>query len=111
MEHLLVQKEFGDEELETFDFALEFADASGVIDLSGVVALPPAVESARTDAELAAHVGDGKPLGEVAVGFPKQAHDLVCGPSLAHKSFLDLSYPEMALSQEVDQISGGRPST
>jgi hypothetical protein len=41
---------------------LEFAHAAGVIDLSGVVALPPAVEGGLGDAELAADIGDVRPL-------------------------------------------------
>jgi hypothetical protein len=110
LEHPLIEEQFGDEDLETLDRGLECVDAPGVIDLGGVVALPPAVIGALPDAELAAHVGNRKALGEVAVSFPKQAHDLVGGPSLAHESLLDLFYPELGLSQRVDQILGSRPS-
>jgi hypothetical protein len=110
LEHGFVEEEFGDQQLEALDLGLDFADATGVIDLGGIVALSPAVVGVLADAELAAHVGDREAFGQVAVGFPKQADNLVCGPSLAHESLLDLSYPQLGLSQRVDQILGGRPA-
>jgi hypothetical protein len=94
LEHLLVEEQFGDQELEAFDLGFEFADAACLINLSGVVPLPPAVVGVGGDTVLAADVGDREALGQVAVGFPKETYDLVCGPSLAHESLLDLSYPE-----------------
>src|SRR5205823_1250840 len=93
LEHPLVQEEFGDEQLEALDLGLELADAAAVVNLGGVVLLPPAVVRGLGDAELAADVSHRQPLGQVALGLPKQPPDLLCAPSLAHESLLDLSYP------------------
>jgi hypothetical protein len=93
LEHFFVEEELGDQQLEALDLVFQFADATGVIDDRGVVALPPAVIGVLANAEFAAHVGDRQALGQVAVGFAQQAHDLVGGPSLAHESLLDLFYP------------------
>src|SRR5262245_15998629 len=43
LEHLPVEEQLGDQEPEARDLGLEFVDATGVIDLGGVVALPPTV--------------------------------------------------------------------
>ena len=94
LEHLLVEQQLRDQELEALDLSFQLADAARVIDLGGVVPLPPAVVGVVGDAVLAAEVGDREALGQVAVGFPKEAYDLVCSPSFAHESLLDLSYPE-----------------
>src|SRR6202022_763577 len=83
-----------DEDLETLDLGFEFTDAACVIDLDGIVLLAPAVVGVLGNAEFAADVGDREPLGQVAVRLPKQPSDLLCGPSLAHESLLDLFYPD-----------------
>jgi hypothetical protein len=89
-----VEEQLGDQQLEALDLVFQFTDAAGVLDDSGVVALPPAVIGVLADAEFAAPVGDRQALGQVAVGFAQQAHDLVGGPSLAPESLLDLFYPD-----------------
>ena len=70
------------------------AEATSLINLGGVMLLSPAIVGILSDAELPADIGDRQALGQVAVGFPKHSYDLVCAPSLAHESLLDLSYPD-----------------
>src|SRR6202011_2758380 len=94
LEHLLVEEELCDQDLEALDLGFEFTDAACIIDLDGVVLLAPAVVGVLGNAEFATDVGDREPLGQVAVGLPKQPSDLLCGPSLAHESLLDLFYPD-----------------
>src|SRR5262249_29435481 len=91
LEHALVEQELGDEELEALDLGLELAGAAGVVDLGGVVALPPAVVGVLGDAVLAADVADRQAASQVTVGLAQEVYDLLGGPSLAHESLLDLS--------------------
>src|SRR5262249_36397708 len=55
-------------------------------------ALSPAIVSRLGDADLAAHVGDGQPPGQVAVHIAEQSRHLVGGPSLLHRSLRDSVY-------------------
>jgi hypothetical protein len=94
LEHLLVEHQLGDEAFSALDLALQFADTAGVIGLGGVMLLPPAVVGILGDAELAADIGDGQALGQVAVGVAKQANDLVGSPSLTHEFLLGVILSE-----------------
>ena len=58
----------------------------------------------RQSADLAAELGDGHPLGRVAVGFLQQSGDFVVDPSLAHGSLPVQVYRETP-------ISGYRPDS
>jgi hypothetical protein len=92
LEHFLVQQQLGDEQLEALDLGLQLPEPTGLIELGRIVLLTPAIVGVLGDPELAAHVGDGEPFGQVTFGFPKQPHDWVGGPSLAQESLLDLTY-------------------
>jgi len=78
----------GDRELEPLDLGLELATAAVVGGAGRVVPLSPAVVGGLADAQLAADVRDGQPLGQLAVGVLEHAGDPVGGPSLLHGPLL-----------------------
>src|SRR5262249_14967079 len=110
LEHPLVEHELGSKQLEALDLGLKFPDAPGIIGLGRVMTLSPAVKGVLPDAELAAHVADGEPLGHVAACFPQQALDLLASPSLAHKSLLGLACARTTISPGPDFGEQTNPS-
>src|SRR5262249_17697086 len=94
----LLQEQVGDEELEAFEFGVEFSELAGLVDPGGVEALPPAELGGLGDAELSADVGDGQPLGPVAGGLLSQPLDLLGRPSFGHLSLLGLAWDGTTIS-------------
>jgi hypothetical protein len=92
LEHLLVEHQFGHQELEPLEFDLEFAAPAVGVDPRRVVTLSPAMIGRLSDADLSANVRDRQPLGQVAVGVPEQSRHFVGAPSFPHESLLDTVY-------------------
>jgi hypothetical protein len=89
---LLIQHQFGHQELEPLDLDLEFAVAAVRVDPGRIVALTPAMIGRLGDADLSADIPDGQPLGQVAIGFSEQSGHFVGLPSLPHESLLNSVY-------------------
>src|SRR5208337_50429 len=51
LEHLLIEHQLGNQPLKTLDFAFQLPDTARIIDLGGVMLLPPAVVRRVADAE------------------------------------------------------------
>src|SRR6516165_2044442 len=98
LEHLPVEHQLGHDPLEPLDLGLELATAAIGIGLGRVMPLSPAIIGRLGDPGLAADIGDGQALGQVAVEIPEQSPHFVGGPSLPHGSLHGTMYPGTPIS-------------
>src|SRR5262249_11094987 len=107
LEHLLVQRQLGDQALQPGILGLQFFESLGLVLLEAAVLVAPAVHSLAVEAEALAALGERQSLGQVGLGLPQLGDDFLRRVSL-HGSSPGPAGPQR-LSYHLDHFLGSRP--
>src|SRR5208337_4648184 len=109
LEHAAVERQLGDQELESADLGFEFCYAKLFIRYGVLLEGLPAVVGGGSDPGLAAGMVDVQAGVEIGLEVAEDSRDLVRSGSFSHES-LPGSLPVVRFPLRLDQVLGGRPS-